>query len=68
MKTLKVAGHDSLLKDVNTQGIVNDDSTAFERAVELKNKRMQEINRISDLENKLEQLETLLKKLLEGDN
>ncbi len=68
METVKVAGHDGLRKDLNSNAIVNADTTAFARAKEQKRLRLLELKRVDDLENKLEQLETLLKKLLEGDN
>lgn len=68
METVKVAGHDGLRKDLSSNAIVNTDGTAFARAKEQKRLRLLELKRVDDLENKLEQLETLLKKLIEGND
>ena len=67
METIKVAGHDGLRKDLNSNAIVNTDGTAFARAKEQKRLRLLELKRVDDLENKLEQLEELIKTLIKGD-
>lgn len=67
METVKVAGHEGLRKDLNSNAIVNTDATAFARAKEQKRLRLLELERVNNLETKLEQLEALLKKLI-GEN
>lgn len=66
MRTAKVHGHDNLRKDLYSQGVINDDETAFETAVRLKNARLQEISKNQELENRIKTLESLVNRLLEG--
>lgn len=63
---VKVQGHEGLRKDLRTKAVVNTDETAFEKALRLKEQRLKELNRVEELETKVERLESLIEKLLEG--
>lgn len=64
METAKVHGHEGLRKDLHTQAIINDDENAFLKAKSAKERRLQEINRVNSLEDKVSKLEALIAKLI----
>lgn len=66
METAKVQGHEGLVKDLRTKAVISSDIDALNRAREIKRKRLAEINRLNDLENKVEKMEILILKLLES--
>lgn len=66
METAKVQGYEGLRKDLHSKAIINDDDNAFLRAKAAKEKRLKELNRVEDLEEKVAKLEALINKLI-GD-
>jgi hypothetical protein len=64
MQTAKVQGHEGLRKDLHTKAIINDDEGAFQKAKAAKERRLQEINRVDSLEEKVAKLEALIAKLI----
>lgn len=66
MDLVKVSGHEGLTKDLRSNAVINNDSEALNRAKELKRKRLAEIERMNDLESKVQRLESLMNQFLES--
>ena len=64
METVKVQGYEGLRKDLHTQAIINDDENAFQKAKTAKERRLQELDRVNSLEDKVTRLEALIAKLI----
>lgn len=56
MKYIKVKDNENFVRDVSTNAIVNTDSLQYQKYIEEKNRRKNEIGRIMDLENELHDL------------
>lgn len=65
MELAKVDGHSSLSRDLRTQGIVNTDRAAMLAARKRKEQALREQGRVSELEEKIARLESLVERLLE---
>ena len=70
---MKVKGHSNLIRDENSNAIVNTDSTEYNNYLSLRSKRKQGSERIDNMENDLKSLKddineikTLLKALSNG--
>lgn len=68
MDLKKVMGHEGLVKDLHSNAVINNDSEALNRAKELKRKRLAEINRMNDLESKVDELQRMMRQLLEKND
>lgn len=66
MKTLRVEGHDKLSKDAHSGGIINNDTDSLAAARAARRKILEDKQKISSLEQRVNDLEQLFKKLL-GD-
>lgn len=65
MSLLHVEGLPALRKDARSGGVLNTDREALLAARQLKERKLNEQQHITNLENKVEMLETMLNKLLE---
>lgn len=65
MSLLHVEGLPGLRKDARSGGILNTDREALLEARRLKERKLNEQQHITNLENKVEMLEAMLNKLLE---
>jgi len=70
---MKVKGHSNLIRDENSNAILNTDSTEYNNYLSLRSKRKQGSERIDNMENDLKSLKddineikTLLKALSNG--
>ena len=70
---MKVKGHESLIRDENSNAILNTDSSEYNNYISLRAKRRQGSERIDNMENDLKSLKddineikTLLKELSNG--
>ena len=70
---MKVKGHSNLIRDENSNAILNTDSTEYNNYVSLRSKKKQGSERIDNMENDLKSLKddineikTLLKALSNG--
>ena len=70
---MKVKGHNSLIRDENSNAIVNTDLSEYNNYLSLRSKRKQKSERIDNMENELKSLKddineikTLLKALSNG--
>lgn len=65
MQLLQIEGNPSLSKDAQTGGVINTDREALMAARRLKDERLAEINKVKNLESKVDELTELVKRLLE---
>ena len=70
---MKVEGHNNLIRDQNSNAILNTDSSEYNNYISLRTKKKQRTNRIDNMENDLKSLKddineikTLLKALSNG--
>ena len=53
---MKVEGHNNLIRDMNSNAIVNTSSSEYNNYISLRNKRKKGTNRIDNMENDLKSL------------
>jgi arsenate reductase-like glutaredoxin family protein len=70
-KYAKVEGHSNLLRDLDTNAIINTDTFTYEQYTNLRNKKLSEKKKIESLESELQlikseifEIKTLLKDFL----
>ena len=70
---MKVEGHESLIRDENSNAILNTNLSEYDQYLSIRSKRKKGINRIDNMENDLKSLKddineikTLLKELSNG--
>jgi len=64
-KYLKVEGHSDIIRDTSTQAIINTNTDALKKAKESKNSRLNEKQKLSNLENRVDALDDKLNLILE---
>lgn len=65
-RLISVKDHHELKKDRIVGAVINCDKTAFATFIHKKNQRKEDQEKISLLENRIEQLESLITKLIEN--
>lgn len=60
----KVEGHNGLVRDMKSGGIINNDTAAYQSYVNEKNRRLREIQRIENLESEVGEIKDLLKQII----
>ena len=73
MKYLKVDGHQSLARDIDTKAIVNFDIDGYQNYIKVREIKKREEQRVSNLENQIDtlkgdlnEIKNLLKELVNG--
>jgi hypothetical protein len=64
MNYKKVEGHSGLVRDLNTNAVINNDRTAYQNYIKLKEEKLKEKDRIDNLENEIKEVKSLLKELI----
>lgn len=65
MNYKKVEGHSDLIRDTETNAVINTDKTAYQNYVLLKNQKLKEKDRLDKLENEVGEIKSLLQKLVD---
>lgn len=65
MNYKKVEGHADLIRDLESGAIINNDKTAYQSYIELRNQKLKEKSRIDKLESDVDEIKSLLHKLLD---
>lgn len=65
MSYKKVEGHSDLVRDMESGAIVNNDTTAYQNYIQMKNQKLKEKERLDNLENEMGEIKSLLHKLLD---
>ena len=73
MKYLKVDGHDNLARDTETGAILNFDTDGYKNYIKMKEMKLKEEQRVSNLENQIDtlkgdlnEIKNLLKEFVNG--
>ena len=65
---IRVEGHPNLYRDERTGAIVNCDNIGYEQHVRYLENREKQKREMNDLRKELDEIKSLLKNLVEGDN
>ena len=65
---IRVEGHPNLYRDERTGAIVNCDNVGYEQHVKYLENREKQKREMNDLRKELDEIKSLLKNLVEGDN
>ena len=65
---IRVEGHPNLYRDERTGAIVNCDNAAYEQHVRYLENKEKKKREMSDLRKELDEIKSLLRNLVEGDN
>ena len=65
---IRVEGHPNLYRDERTGAIVNCDNVGYEQHVRYLETREKQKREMNDLRKELDEIKSLLKNLVEGDN
>jgi len=60
----KVEGHSELVRDMESGAIINNDTTAYQNYISLRQQKLKEKERIENLENEVGEIKSLLKELI----
>ena len=60
----KVEGHTELRRDTESGAVINNDTTAYQNYIAMRNEKLKEKNRIDDLEEEIGEIKSLLKELI----
>lgn len=65
MSKLKIKDHDNLVRDTDSNAVINNDLTALENYRERRKARREMVNDVDNLKNDVQEIKELLKQLLE---
>jgi len=65
MEYKKVEGHPGLIRDLDTNAVINNDKTAYQNYVQLREQKLREKERLDKLENEVGEIKSLLQKLVD---
>ena len=65
MEYKKVEGHSDLIRDLESNAVINTDKTAYKNYILLKNQKLKEKERLDKLENEVGEIKSLLKQLVD---
>lgn len=60
----KVEGHSELVRDMESGAIINNDTTAYQNYIMMREQKLKEKERIEKLENEVGEIKSLLKELI----
>jgi len=61
----KVEGHPGLIRDLETNAIINSDKSAYQSYIQLREQKLKEKERLDKLENEVGEIKSLLQKLVD---
>ena len=61
----KVEGHPGLLRDLESNAVINNDKTAYQNYIQLREQKLREKERLDKLENEVGEIKSLLQKLVD---
>ena len=60
----KVEGHAELMRDIESGAVINNDTTAYQNYMAMKNQKLKEKSRIDNIEDEIVEIKSLLKDLI----
>lgn len=61
----KVEGHSDLIRDLETNAVINTNKTAYQDYLKMRDEKLKEKQRLDNLENEVGEIKSLLYKLLD---
>ena len=61
----KVEGHPGLIRDLESNAVINNDKSAYQNYVQLREQKLKEKQRLDKLENEVGEIKSLLQKLVD---
>ena len=61
----KVEGHPGLIRDLESNAVINNDKSAYQNYVQLREQKLKEKERLDKLENEVGEIKSLLQKLVD---
>ena len=61
----KVEGHPGLIRDLESNAVINNDTTAYQNYIQLREQKLKEKERLDKLENEVGEIKSLLQKLVD---
>jgi len=61
----KVEGHPGLVRDLESNAVINNDKTAYQNYIQLREQKLREKERLDKLENEVGEIKSLLQKLVD---
>lgn len=65
MEYKKVEGHSDFIRDLETNAVINNNKTAYQDYVNLRDQKLKEKERLDKLENEMGEIKSLLLKLVD---
>ena len=65
MEYKKVEGHPGLIRDLESNAVINNDKIAYQNYVQLREQKLREKERLDKLENEVGEIKSLLQKLVD---
>jgi len=65
MEFKKVEGHSDLVRDMGSGAIINNDRTAYQSYIQLREQKLKERERLEKVESEITEIKSLLHKLLD---
>ena len=65
MEYKKVEGHPGLIRDLASNAVINNDKSAYQNYVQLREQKLREKERLDKLENEVGEIKSLLQKLVD---
>ena len=65
MDYMKVEGHPGLVRDLESNAVINNDKTAYQNYIQLREQKLREKERLDKLENEVGEIKSLLQKLVD---
>ena len=60
----KVEGHSDLIRDMDSGAIINNDTTAYQNYINLRNEKIKEKEKVERLESEIYEIKMILKELV----
>jgi predicted ribosome quality control (RQC) complex YloA/Tae2 family protein len=61
----KVEGHPGLIRDLESNAVINNDKSAYQNYIQLREQKLKEKERLDKLENEVGEIKSLLQKLVD---
>jgi len=61
----KVEGHSDLIRDLETNAVINTNKTAYQDYLKMRDEKLKEKQRLDKLENEVGEIKSLLQKLVD---
>ena len=66
MEHRKVEGHGGLIRDLETNAVINNDKSAYQNYILVRDQKLRERERLDKLENEVGEIKFLLQKLVDN--